>query len=85
MDHADFAAPAGIEVQSVKAIDPRKMNDEISQAYRKGEAWPKEAVLVALSFVGAGLKGNTKSIEVRTPPEVPGYSHDHHHRIRLPG
>ncbi len=45
------------------------MNDEISQAYRKGEAWPKEAVLVALRFVGAGLKGNTKSIEVRTPPE----------------
>ena len=35
----------------------------------RGEAWPKEAVLVALAFVGAGLKGNTKSIEVRTPPE----------------
>ena len=69
LDHADFAAPAGIEVQSVKVIDPRKMNDEIGQAYRKGEAWPKEAVLVALAFVGAGLKGNTKSIEVRTPPE----------------
>jgi len=68
-DHADFAAPAGIEVQSVKVIDPRKMNDEIGQAYRKGEAWPKEAVLVALRFVGAGLKGNTKSIEVCTPPE----------------
>jgi hypothetical protein len=69
LDHADFAAPAEIEVQSVKSIDPRKMNDEISQAYRKGEAWPKEAVLVALRLVGAGLKGNTKSIEVRTPPE----------------
>jgi hypothetical protein len=69
LDHADFAAPAGIEVQSVKVIDPRKMNYEIGQAYRKGEAWPKEAVLVALAFVGAGLKGNTKSIEVRTPPE----------------
>lgn len=69
-DRADFAVPAGIEVQSVKAIDPKKMNDEISQAYRKGEAWPKEAVLIALRFVGAGLKGNTKSIEVRTPPEV---------------
>jgi hypothetical protein len=69
LDHADFAAPVEIEVQSVKSIDPRKMNDEISQAYRKGEAWPKEVVLVALRFVGAGLKGNTKSIEVRTPPE----------------
>ena len=70
LDLADFAAPAGIDVQSVKAIDPRKMNDEIGQACRKGEAWPKEAVLVALRFVGAGLKGNTKSIEVRIPPEV---------------
>ena len=68
-DHADFGVPADIEVKSVKAIDPRKVNDEIGQAYRKGEAWPKEAVLVALRFVGAGLKGNTKSIEVRTPPE----------------
>jgi hypothetical protein len=68
-DLADFAAPAGVEVKSVKAIDPRKMNDEISQAYRKGESWPKEAVLVALKFVGAGLKGNTKNIEVLTPPE----------------
>ena len=68
-DHADFGAPAGIEVKSVKAIDPRKMNDEISQAYRKGETWPQQATLVALTFVGAGLKGNTKSIEVRTPPE----------------
>ena len=69
LDHADFAAPAGVEVKSVKAIDPMKMNDEIGQANRKGEAWPKEAVLVALRLVGAGLKGNTKSIEVRTPPE----------------
>lgn len=69
-DRADFAAPAGIEVQSVKAIDPKKMNDEISHAYRKGEAWPKEAVLVAITFVGAGLKGNTKSVEVLTPPEA---------------
>lgn len=69
LDHADFAAPAGIEVQSVKVIDPRKMNYEIGQAYRKGEAWPQEAVIVALRFVGAGLKGNTKSIDVRTPPE----------------
>lgn len=68
-DLADFAVPAGVEVRSVKAIDPRKMNDEIGQANRKGETWPKEAVLVALRFVGAGLKGNTKSIEARTPPE----------------
>jgi hypothetical protein len=68
-DRADFAAPAGVEVKSVKAIDPRKMNDAISQAYRKGEAWLNEAVLVALRLVGAGLKGNKKSIEVRTPPE----------------
>jgi hypothetical protein len=68
-DLADFAAPAGIEVKSVKVIDPRKMNDEISQANRKGEAWSKEAVLVALRFVGPGLKGNAKTIEVTTPQE----------------
>ena len=85
LDHADFAAPAGIEIQSVKAIDPRKMNDEIGQAYRKGEAWPKEAVLVALRFVGAGLKGNTKSIEVRTPPESQDTATITSHRIRLHG
>ena len=43
---------------------------EIGQAYRKGEIWPKEAVLVALRFVGEGLKGNTKIIDARTPPET---------------
>jgi hypothetical protein len=69
LDHADFSAPAGIEIQSVKAIDPKKMNDEISQAYRKDEVWPKEVVLVALRFVGAGLKGNAKTIEVIIPQE----------------
>ena len=70
MERADFAAPAGVEVKSVKAIDPRKMNDEISQAHRRGEAWPKEAVLVALAFVGPGLKGNSKIIDACTPPET---------------
>jgi hypothetical protein len=69
-DRADFGVPVDIEVKSVKAIDPKKVNDEIGQAYRKGEAWPKKAVLVALTFVGAGLKGNAKTIEVSTPPET---------------
>jgi hypothetical protein len=70
LDHADFAAPAGIEVQSVQTLDPNKLNAEISQAFSKGEIWPKESVLVALKFVGEGLKGNSKIIDARTPPET---------------
>jgi hypothetical protein len=68
-DRADFGALAGVETHSVRSLDPNKINDEISQAFSKGELWPKEAILVALKFVGGGLKGNTKIIEVRTPPE----------------
>ena len=69
-DHDDFRVSAGAETHSVKSLDPKKINDEISRAFSKGEAWPKEAVLVALKFVGEGVKGNTKIIEVRTPPEA---------------
>ena len=69
-DRADFGVSSGIEVQSIKSLDPSASNEKISQAYRKGEAWPKEMILVALKFVGAGLKGNTKNIEVSTPPET---------------
>lgn len=69
-DHVDFGIAAGIEVQSVKTLDPNTFNEEISQSCRKGEAWPKEMILVALRFVGEGLKGNTKNIEVLTPPET---------------
>jgi len=69
-DRADFGVLAGIETHSVKSLDPGKVNDEISQVLSKGENWPTEAVLVALRFVGASLKGNTKVIEVRTPPET---------------
>jgi hypothetical protein len=70
MDRADFGVSSGIEVQSIKSLDPSAFNEKISQAYRKGEAWPKEMILVALKLVGEGLKGNTKNIEVSTPPEV---------------
>lgn len=68
-DRADFAVSAGDEVYTVKSLELDKVNDEIIQALSKGEAWPKEVVLVAIKFVGAGLKGSTKIIEVRTPPE----------------
>lgn len=70
MDRADFGTPSGIEVQSVKSIDPSMFNEKISQAYHKGEVWPREMILVALKVVGEGLKGNMKSIEVSTPPET---------------
>ena len=68
-DHSDFGIIAGIEVQSVKSLDSSPLNKEISQAHRRGEAWSKEAILVALKLVGAGLKGNAKTIEVITPQE----------------
>jgi hypothetical protein len=67
-DLADFGV-SGIEVRSVKSLDITAINSEISQAAGKGEKWPQEAVLVALKMVGAGLKGSSKTIEVRTPPE----------------
>jgi hypothetical protein len=69
-DLSAFGTLEGIEVQSVQTLDPNKLNAEISQAFSKGEIWPKESVLVALKFVGEGLKGNTKIIDVRTPPET---------------
>ena len=64
----DFGV-SGIEVRSVKTLDTGKLNAEASRAAGKGEAWPQDAVLVALKFAGAGLKGHTKLIEVRTPAE----------------
>ena len=60
---------SGIEVRSVKTLDTNKLNAELRQAADKGETWVKDAVLVALNLTGAGLKGHTKIIEVRTPPE----------------
>jgi len=65
---ADFGV-SGVEVQSVKTMDTHKINAEVSNAVRKDEAWTQEAVLVALKFIGSGLKGHTKIIDVRTPPE----------------
>jgi hypothetical protein len=67
-DCIDFGV-SDIEVQSVKALDTNKLNAEISKAAGKGETWPKDALLVALKFIGSELKGHTKTIEVRTPPE----------------
>ena len=69
-DRTDFGILEGVEIHSVKSLDPEKVNGEIRQALSKGETWPKEAALVALKFVGAGLKGSTQIIEVRTPPET---------------
>ncbi len=65
---ADFGVP-GIEVQSVKTLDTNKLNTKVRKAISKGENWTKDAVLVALKFAGSGLKGHTKIIEIRTPPE----------------
>lgn len=69
-DLSAFGILEGIEVQSVQTLDPNKLNAEISQAFSKGEIWPKESVLVALKFVGEGLKGNSKIIDALTPPET---------------
>jgi hypothetical protein len=65
---ADFGV-SDIKVQSVKTLDTDKLNTKVRKAASKGEKWTRDAVLVALEFVGAGLKGNTKVIDVRTPPE----------------
>jgi hypothetical protein len=65
---ADFGV-SGIEVQTVKTVDTNKLNAEVSKAASKGENWTKDAVLVALKFVGAGLNGHTKIIDIRTPAE----------------
>ena len=45
-DHADFAAPAGIEVQSVETIDPKKMNDEIARLSAKVKSGRKRRFLL---------------------------------------
>lgn len=67
-DHADFGA-SDDKVHSVKNLDTNKINAEVSKAAGKGEIWPKEAILVALKFIGSGLKGSTKIIDARMPPE----------------
>jgi hypothetical protein len=67
-EHQDFGV-SGIEVRSVKSLDTKKLNAEVSKAAGKGEAWTKDAVLVALKVTGSELTGHTKIIEVRTPPE----------------
>ena len=56
-------------MQSVKTLDTNKLNAEVRKAASKGKNWTKDVVLVALKFAGSGLKGHTKIIEVRTPPE----------------
>jgi|GEM_PF-2502924 len=67
-ERADFGV-SGIAVQSVQTLDPHKFNAEVAQAAGQGETWTREAVPVALKFVGEGIKGNAKIIEARTPPE----------------
>lgn len=67
-DRKDFGV-SDIEVQSVKTLNTKKLNASVSEAAGQGETWTNDAVLVALKFVGAGLKGHTKIIDVRIPPE----------------
>jgi ecotin len=67
-DLTDFGI-SDIAVQSVQTVDPAGFNTEISKAFFKGESWPRDAILVALKFVGEGFRGNTKIIDARTAPE----------------
>ena len=67
-DIKDFRVP-DIKVRSVKSLNVEKLNQEIAAASKSDKAWTKQAVLVALKFTSEGLKGRTKIIEVRTPPE----------------
>jgi hypothetical protein len=67
-DRSDFGA-SEVEVRSVKSLDIKEINAEVSKAAGKGETWPKDAIPVALKFIGSGLRGSTKIIDVRTPPE----------------
>jgi predicted small integral membrane protein len=69
-DRKDFGV-SGIEVQSVKTLNPKQLNASVRKAAGKGEPWTKKAVLVALKFIGAGQKERTKVIDVRTSPENP--------------
>lgn len=64
----DFGV-SDIEVQSVKTVDTGKLNAKVRKAAPKGKKWTRDAILVALEFVGAQLKGHTMVIDVRTPPE----------------
>jgi ecotin len=68
-DLADFGV-SDMPVQSVQNIDPARFNGEIGRAFVKGESWPRDAILVALKFVGEGFRGNTKIIEAHTKPET---------------
>jgi hypothetical protein len=67
-DPADFGV-SGIEVRSVKSLDTTALNAEARKAAGKGEKWPQEALQVALTLVVDGMKGSSRTIEVRTPPE----------------
>jgi hypothetical protein len=58
-----------LEVRSVQALDHQQFNGQVQAAAARGEAWPQEAILVALQVVGAQIRGHTKIVEVRTPPE----------------
>jgi hypothetical protein len=67
-DIKDFGV-TDVEVRSVKSLDVEKFNQEIAAAKQSGQAWPQQAVLVALKCSSEDLKGHTKAIDVRTPPE----------------
>lgn len=67
-DLEDFGVK-DIEVRSVKSLNVEKLNQEIATASKAEITWPQQAVLVALKSTNEGLKGQTKTIEVRTPPE----------------
>ncbi len=67
-DRKDFGV-SEVEVPSVKPLDVAAGNAQVQQAAAQDESWTREAVLVALRFVGTEMRGHTKFIEVRTPPE----------------
>ena len=64
----DFGV-SDIQVRSVQTLAVADCNARLQQAAANREAWTREAILVALHFVGPELRGHTKVIEVKTPPE----------------
>lgn len=67
-DIQDFGV-SDIQVKSVQTLAVADFNSRLQQAAANREVWTREAVLVALRFVGPELRGHTKIVDIKTPPE----------------
>ncbi|MGQ9920887.1 MAG: hypothetical protein ACUVRZ_06105 [Desulfobacca sp.] len=67
-DMRDFGV-SEVAGHSVKRLTTADFNGRIHQAAKQGEVWVKEPLYIALRFVGPELRGHTKIVEVKTPPE----------------